>query len=147
MSSCYNLLWIQYIAIYWSNYIQCLYRKWSGKEHGEFMCWHTASLTDSLGTRLATFDMWPWLPSYIVEVEKSQISMPLQVLQVWPQSLYSNILMQLYQDTLEAPLLLLVSSHCQQYSSQLLAQDDYSAYLLQVMFRNKLTLVCISVCC
>ena len=74
--------------------------------------------------------------TYIVEVEKLHKSLPLQVLQVWPQSLYSNILMQLYQDTLETPLLLLVSSHCQQYSAQLLAQDDYSAYLLQVMIQN-----------
>ena len=31
-------------------HIQCLCRKWSGEEHGEFMWWHTAQLTNSLGT-------------------------------------------------------------------------------------------------
>lgn len=53
------------------------------------------------------------------------------------------MLMQLYQDTLEAPLLVLVSAHCQQYSSQLLAQDDYSTYLLQVICHRYNMCTCI----
>ncbi|XP_065896502.1 cullin-2-like isoform X2 [Dysidea avara] len=48
--------------------------------------------------------------------------------------------LQLYQDNMEVPLLHLISAHCQQYAANLLAQDNYSSYLLKAAIKlNEMT--------